>query len=74
MIQPLAAEKHAEHQAALVEVYDLEDRDRMVGLIHTLKAPAIHIKIFTAGCDNPAESFSFARRHLRPQDAVCVGV
>jgi hypothetical protein len=71
---PSPREKHAEHRAALVEVYDPDDRDRMVGIIPTLKATAIHYKIFAAGRNNPEESFAFVRDHLRAQDAVCVGI
>lgn len=71
---PTLRDQHAEHQAGVVEVFDPVDRDRMVSVIPELHAPAIHYKIFAAGRSDPAEGFAFVRGHLRPQDAVCVGV
>ena len=43
-------------------------------MIRELRAPAIHYKIFAAGRTDPKEAFDFVARHLRPQDAVCIGV
>lgn len=71
---PSPRDKDAAHHAGLAEIYDPLDRDRMVSIIPSLKAPAIHYKIFAAGRSDPAEAFRFVKGHLRPQDAVCVGV
>jgi hypothetical protein len=71
---PSPRDKDAAHHAGQSEVYDPEDRSRMVGIIPSLHAPAIHYKIFAAGRNNPVEAFAFVKNHLRPQDAVCVGV
>lgn len=71
---PSPRDKVAAHHAGKSEVYDPADRDSMTATIPCLKAPAIHYKIFAAGRSDPAESFAFVRAHLRPQDAVCVGV
>ncbi len=51
-----------------------EDRRIMTELIQTLSRPVIHYKIMAAGRNDPREAFEFVARHLRPQDAVCVGV
>jgi len=51
-----------------------EARNKMVARIRTLSKPAIHYKVFAAGRNDPKEALEFAARHLRPQDAVCVGV
>jgi hypothetical protein len=71
---PSPREKDAAHHAGLAEIYDPEDRKNMVEIIPSLKAPAIHYKIFAAGRNNPTEAFAFVCRHLRPQDAVCIGI
>lgn len=56
------------------EVYSAHDRQRMVDTIATLSRPAIHYKVLAAGRHTPEEGFEFAARHLRPGDAVCVGI
>jgi hypothetical protein len=71
---PTDRSRSAEQQAGQKEVYDDADRDRMVELIAGLGRPAIHYKILAAGRKEPKEAFAFAARHLRPQDAVCVGI
>ena len=48
--------------------------EAMVELIATLSKPAIHYKVLAAGRNDPKEAFAFVAQHLRPQDAVCVGV
>jgi len=53
--------------------YD-EAREKMVERISTLSKPAIHYKVFAAGRKDPKQALEFVARHLRPQDAVCVGV
>ena len=56
------------------EQYLAEDRDAMVAKIQTLSKPAIHYKVLAAGRNEPGEAFEFLAKHIRPQDAVCVGV
>lgn len=56
------------------EVFLSEHRDRMVEVIAGLSRPAIHYKVLAAGRNDPREAFDFVAEHLRPQDAVCVGV
>lgn len=51
-----------------------EDRDRMVETIAGLSKPAIHYKVMAAGRKDPPDAFGFVAKHLRPGDAVCVGV
>jgi len=64
----------AGHKSGITEVYAAEDRDNMVSAIAQLPKPAIHYKIFAAGRNDPVEAFKFVAKHLRPTDAVCVGV
>ncbi len=56
------------------EVFLSEHRDRMVETLAGLSRPAIHYKVMAAGRNDPREAFDFVAKHLRPQDAVCVGV
>jgi len=56
------------------ERYLPEDRDRMTDTARQLPAPVIGYKIMAAGRNDPEEAFAYAFRHLRPTDAVCVGV
>jgi len=67
-------DENAEHIHGRPEWFKAEDRDIMVDLIQRLSKPVIHYKILAAGRNDPAEAFEFAGRHLRPQDAVCIGV
>lgn len=62
------------HVHGAEERFAPEDRAERVALIPTLKRPAIHYKILAAGRTPAAEGLAFAARHLRPGDAVCVGV
>ena len=71
---PTPRDKRAEHVPGATEVFETADRDAMVATIQTLRAPAIHYKIFAAGRTDPREAFAYVARHLRPQDAVCIGV
>ena len=70
---PSLRDKDAAHHAGQFEIYDPDDRDSM-GSIPCLKAPAIHYKIFVAGQTIPRMLLDSSGKHLRPQDAVCVGV
>jgi hypothetical protein len=67
-------DEHAEHVSGMPEWFKDEDRAAMVKCIKDLKKPVIHYKILAAGRNRPEEGFAFAAAHLRPQDAVCVGV
>ncbi|MGC9348676.1 MAG: hypothetical protein ACP5JG_11100 [Anaerolineae bacterium] len=71
---PTSRDENAEHVHGAREVFDPQDRDAMVAMIQELRAPAIHYKVFAAGRTDPKEAFDFVARHLRPQDAVCIGV
>jgi len=71
---PLDRSRDAAGTAADGEAFDDADRDLMAERIETLSKPAIHYKVFAAGRKNPAEALAYVARHLRPQDAVCVGV
>ncbi len=71
---PTPRDKHAEHIHGAKEVFDDDDRAAMVALIQKLRAPAIHYKVFAAGRKDPQDAFEFVSHHLRPQDAVCIGV
>ncbi|MHB0858499.1 MAG: hypothetical protein ACYC5M_13150 [Anaerolineae bacterium] len=62
------------HDPAAAEQYLPEDRDERVALLHTLQKPAIHYKVLAAGRTPPEEALAYAARHMRPDDAVCVGV
>ena len=56
------------------ESHDPAHRDAMVACINTLRKPAIHYKVLAAGRIPPAEALTFVAQHLRPSDAVCVGI
>jgi hypothetical protein len=71
---PTRRDEHAEHRHGEPECFDDADRAAMVAVIRQLRAPAIHYKIFAAGRKPPREAFAFVAQHLRPQDAVCIGV
>lgn len=71
---PTRRDENAEHVHGAVEVFAEEDRAAMVETIKDLRAPAIHYKIFAAGRNDPKAAFAFVAQHLRPQDAVCIGV
>ncbi|MFN2109749.1 MAG: hypothetical protein ACK2UI_08815, partial [Anaerolineae bacterium] len=71
---PTPRDQNAEHVHGAVETFAAADRAAMVDVIRQLRRPAIHYKIFAAGRNNPREAFAFVAQHLRPQDAVCIGV
>jgi len=71
---PSDRRKDPRHVPGADENWRQSDRDAMVERIATLSKPAIHYKIFAAGRTGPREAFDFVARHLRPQDAVCVGI
>ncbi|MCL5270675.1 MAG: hypothetical protein M1457_09040 [bacterium] len=67
-------DKAAEHVSGTAEWFLEEDRRIMGELIQTLSKPVIHYKIMAAGRNDPREAFEFAARHMREDDAVCVGL
>ena len=71
---PTRRDQNAEHVHGAVETFAETDRAAMVDVIRQLRRPVIHYKIFAAGRNNPREAFAFVAQHLRPQDAVCIGV
>ena len=71
---PSRRDQHAEHVPGVPERFAAEDREAMVKVIKHLGAPVIHYKVLAAGRHDPRAAFSFVAEHLRPQDAVCIGV
>jgi len=71
---PLSRRDSAEHRASEGERYLEADRAAMSELISALPVPAVHFKVMAAGRNDPAEALSYAARHMREGDAVCVGV
>jgi len=71
---PTVRDKDPEHKSGMVEIFSDEDRERMVSVIKNLKRPAIHYKVMAAGRKDPEEAIAFVSKHLRPQDAVCIGI
>jgi hypothetical protein len=67
-------DQHAEHISGMKEWFLAEDRQIMADLIQQLSKPVVHYKVMAAGRNDPKEAFEFVARHLRPQDAVCVGI
>jgi hypothetical protein len=56
------------------EEYLPEDREAIMAVIRQLDVPVIAYKIMAAGRNDPEEAWAYAFSHLRPTDAVCVGV
>lgn len=71
---PMSRDQSPEHEASVHEWFRNEDRDIMAGVISGLSRPVIHYKVMAAGRNNPAEAFAFVKKHMRPEDAVCVGI
>ena len=71
---PIPRTDNPEHQHGYDENFDDADRERMVALIKDLSKPAIHYKVLASSRNNPKDAFAFVAKHLRAQDAVCVGV
>ena len=67
-------DRRAEHVPGMEEWFLEEDRRVMTQLIQGLSKPVIHYKVLAAGRNDPQEAFDVVARHLRPQDAVCVGI
>ena len=71
---PSRRDTHAEHRPSEAETFDPADRAAMTALIPALDKPAVHYKLFAAGRNDPRAAFTEAARHLRPGDAVCIGI
>jgi hypothetical protein len=71
---PTSRAEHADHRHGEVENFADADREAMTTVISALPKPAIHYKVLAAGRKPPAEAFAYLGRHLRPQDAACIGV
>jgi len=56
------------------EWFNDKDRSIMIETIAGLSKPAIHYKVMAAGRKTAEEGLGFAAGHLRPGDAVCVGI
>lgn len=71
---PSSRAQNAAYDPRLPEAFLTEDREAMLATIPGLSKPVIHYKIFAAGRNDPSEAFAVVARHLRPGDAVCIGV
>ena len=71
---PERRDENAERNPAVQEWFRAEDRDRMAEVIRGLSKPAIHYKVMAAGRNDPRAALDFVATHLRPQDAVTIGV
>lgn len=71
---PIPRVKSGEHIAGTDERFHDEDREAMVATIQGLSKPVIHYKVLAAGRNNPREALQYVARHMRTNDAVCVGV
>ena len=62
------------HDPTAAEQFLPADRAARVALIQQLSRPVIHYKVLAAGRIPAPEAFADAARHMRPSDAVCVGI
>jgi hypothetical protein len=70
---PSRRDERAQHDPEAPERFAAADRVTMTKAIQGLSRPVIHYKVMAAGRNHPPEAFRFVARHLRPEDAVCVG-
>lgn len=71
---PSPRDRQPGHDPNVQEQYLEQDRRLMWERIRTLPKPAIHYKVMAAGRHDPREALLLAARHMRPGDAVCVGI
>lgn len=71
---PVPRDDTPENMGADEELFDDADRERMVATIQRLSKPVIHYKIMGSGRNAPKDAFRYAASHMRPGDAVCVGI
>ena len=53
--------------------YLAEDREKAAQLVLELDKPCVAYKIMAAGRNDPREAITYAVRHLKPTDIVCIG-
>lgn len=56
------------------EVYLPEDREAACQVIREVDKPFLAFKIMAAGRNDPEEAFKYAYEHIKPEDAVVVGI
>lgn len=56
------------------EVYLPEDRELACKIIREINKPVLAFKIMAAGRNEPSSAFEFAYKHIKPIDAVVVGI
>jgi hypothetical protein len=71
---PSKRSKQGEYVNKDNSIYSVYDRNAMVEQIKSLSKPVIHYKVLAAGRIDPKDAFTFVARHLRSNDAVCIGV
>jgi hypothetical protein len=71
---PIPRNERGEHMPVKEELFRASDRDLMTRTLAKLPRPVIHYKVMAAGRNVPAEAFDYVAAHMRPGDAVCVGV
>lgn len=71
---PSSRRQSPHHVHGADERFRPEDREERVALVGTLSRPAIHYKVLAAGRIPAEEGIAYAARHMRPGDAVCIGV
>ncbi len=71
---PSPRDEHAEHREREAERFDHRDREAMTAVIANLSKPVIHYKVMAAGRNDPRDALAYVVAHMRPQDAVCIGV
>jgi len=71
---PSPRDRAPQYDPETVEQYLESDRAERAAMIQTLSRPAIHYKVLAAGRNEPAQALRFVANHMRPSDAVCVGI
>lgn len=71
---PIPRVDSPDHKHGTEERFESDDRQAMAETIQTLQRPVIHYKVMAAGRNDPEDAFAFARRQMRPGDAICVGI
>ena len=56
------------------ELYLPDDRDAALAIIKAVPMPVIAIKVLAAGRNEPSEAFQLALEHIKPTDAMAVGM
>ncbi len=68
---PRTVEPH--HVSNVRPYWDDSHPERMVKLIHTLRWPAVHYKVFAGGNRPIRAGFEYLARSMRENDLVCIG-